>query len=291
MTTLKYKLFETGLRLLRYRHRLTKDIQKEKVGSAWPKGQYAERFQSSDFQGRKVWTVHPQSGESPNCYVHFHGGAYVYRLLDIHFPTLCELADQSGVSVIVPDYPIYPVIAQETHQWSTAFCESVIQARGLGNVSIGGCSAGGNLALSILQLRREAGQGNPRETILWSPWVDLSDEALVKARPDHDPILSIKGITLSAKRFAQERDGKDPLISPTYADLNGLSNLHIFTGEKDLLHADIAAFAEKAKAANCLKTYQSEPEFGHYWMFYPTKDRHRTIAETAALIRGFKASV
>jgi len=82
-----------------------------------------------------------------------------------------------------------------------------------------------------------------------------------------------------------ERDASDPLLSPIFADLKDLSDLHIFTGQKDLLYPQIEAFAQKAKEAGILKTYQTEPEFGHYWMFYPTKDRHRTISETAEILK------
>ncbi len=290
MTTLKYKLFEGFLRLINYRDGILKDLKKERIGSARPKGKYAERFIASEFQGRKIWTVHPrsgpsQSGASEKRYVHFHGGAYVYRLIPLHYPTICELADESGVTITLPDYPIHPQTAQETHEWSHAYFEFVVQEHGLENVTMGGCSAGGNLALAVLQMRKMAGLDNPKETILWSPWVDLTMTADAVPHNAKEPLLSVKGIVTSGERFIKDRDPKDPLISPIFAELEGLSEFHIFTGQKDLLYPQIKAFAEKAKDAGTLKTYKVEPDFGHYWMFYPTKDKRGTIAETAGILR------
>ncbi len=286
MTTFKYKLFENVLRVLNYRDRILKDLQKPRIRSARPKGKYKDRFMRSEFQGRTVWTVHPKSGESDSRYVHFHGGAYVYRIIDIHFPTIAELADKSSVSITLPDYPIFPQTAQETHDWSHAYFDSVVSEYGLENVTIGGCSAGGNLALAVLQMRRAAQMDNTSDAILWSPWVDMTMTRDYVSHNPKEPLLSVEGIVSSGERFIGGREANEPLISPVFADLKGLSQLHIFTGQKDLLFPQIKVFADKAKEAGILKTYRAEPDFGHYWMFYPTKDRHRTISEMADLLRG-----
>jgi acetyl esterase/lipase len=285
MTTLKYKLFEAFLRTMKHRDRIFADLEKPRIGSARPKGKLAERFVQSKFKGRTVWTVHPLSGESQSRYVHFHGGAYVYRLIDIHFPTIAELADESGVTIVMPDYPIHPQNAQETHGWSHDYFTSVVQEHSLENVTIGGCSAGANLALAVLQMRRAEALQNPSDTILWSPWVDLTMTADAVPHNPKEALLSVRGIVASGERFIKDRDPKDPLISPIFAALKGLSEFHIFTGQKDLLYPQINAFADKAKEAGVLKTYKVEPDFGHYWMFYPTKDRHGTIRETAEILR------
>jgi len=122
---------------LKHRDRILQDLEKPRIGSAQPKGKLAHRFVQSKFEGRTVWTVHPSSGETQSRYVHFHGGAYVYRLLDIHFPTIVELAERSGMSITLPDYPIFPAEAQETHEWSHAYYESVVQQFGSENLLTG----------------------------------------------------------------------------------------------------------------------------------------------------------
>lgn len=285
MTTLKYKLFESFLRLTRFRNGLLKDLANGNARHARPKRRLAKRFQLNDFQGQAVWTIKDKFSKSEKVYVHFHGGAYVYGIQSAHYPTLAELADKSGVTVIIPDYPLPPMSAEQIHQWSADYMDAVIADHGIENVIIGGCSAGGNLALAILQIRRSLGQSIPAECILWSPWMDLSHPETAAPNGDREPLIGMKGIARAARNFAKGYDLKDPLISPVYADLNGLSEFHIFTGAKDILHPDITRFATKARETELLKTYQMEPEFGHYWMFYPTKDRHRTITETADILK------
>lgn len=286
MTTLKYKIIESFLRLTRFRNGLLKDLTNGNTRHARPKRRLAKRFQKSDFQEQAVWAIKDKYSKSDKVYVHFHGGAYVYGIQSAHYPTLAELADKSGVTVLIPDYPLPPVSAEFIHKWSANYIDAVIAEHGLENVTIGGCSAGGNLALAVLQMRQRAGQPNPAECILWSPWVDLSHPETAKPNGDNEPLIGMKGLARAAQNFAKGHDLKDPLISPVYADLNGLSEFHIFTGAKDVLHPDIRRFATKAREAELLKTYQVEPEFGHYWMFYPTKDRHRTISETSDILRG-----
>lgn len=285
MTSLKYKLFEAVLHLIKKRESIFKDLQIPSIRSMEPKGRHKDRFIKSEFQGEPILMVHPRSGPTERVYVHYHGGAYVYRLLDIHYPTMAELADASDMTVIIPDYPIHPKTAQEMHDWTHAHLEALVQEHGLKNIAIGGCSAGGNLALAVLQMRRDAELENPKDTILWSPWVDLTMAEDAVAHNDKEPLLTVKGIVAAGQRFTKGRDPKDPMLSPIFAKLKGLSEFHIFTGQKDLLYPDIAHFAEKATDAGCLKTYIVEPELGHYWMFYPTRERHKTVAETAEVLK------
>jgi hypothetical protein len=49
------------------------------------------------------------------------------------------------------------------------------------------------------------------------PWQDLSSIAR------YDRVLSVEGSTIGGRLCAGERDSKDPLVSPLYADLKGLA--------------------------------------------------------------------
>ena len=79
-------------------------------------------------------------------------------------------------------------------------------------------------------------------------------------------------------------DRDDPLISPALADISKLPEVHIITGEQDILFPEISEFVGKAKAAGKLASLISEPEYGHYWMFYPVPDRHKTLKQIAAIL-------
>ena len=285
MTSLRYKIFEYILRKQDYRGGMKRDMVKQRHRHTVPTGRLAKRYSCSEFDEQAVWRVDPKSGPSDNIYVHYHGGGYVYGLLSVHFPTFRELADKSGVSIIIPDYPLPPSSAADIHGWSLRHFESLIAAKGIRAVSIGGCSAGANLALAVLQLRQRAGKKSPSNCILWSPWVNLARDANTKPNGDKDVLISMDTIAAAAKNFAGDRSLKDPLISPLFANLEDMPDLHIFTGGKDVLYPDTEDFAKRAKAGGRLKTYKVETDYGHYWMFYPTPERHKTIYQTAKILR------
>ncbi len=285
MTSLAYKIFEFGLRRTKFRDGMLRDMRRGNHRHALPTGKLKQRYERSEFAGQAVWRVDPKSGPSDHVYIHYHGGGFVYGILDVHYPTLCELADESGVSVLVPDYPLPPMSANDIHKWSYDYFETITSEYGLDYVTIGGCSAGGNLALAVLQLRRQAKRPNPDKCILWSPWVDLSHPEGAKPNGDKEPLITMKGIIPAGRNFAKNWDLKDPLISPIFMTFEGIPDLFVFTGQKDVLNPDIEIFMAKAHEAKILKQQFTEPNFGHYWMFYPTKDRHKTIRQTADIIK------
>ena len=68
-------------------------------------------------------------------------------------------------------------------------------------------------------------------------------------------------------------------------ELSDLPPVHVLTGMKDLLFTDIEIFSQRLKDAGKLASYRAEPKYGHYWMFYPVPDRHKTLGDMADLLR------
>ena len=75
-------------------------------GSTPPGNRVKNRWARSEFQGRDIWTCHPQTGPSDKVYIHHHGGAYAMGLMDLQYWTMTRLADMSGTTIILPDYPL-----------------------------------------------------------------------------------------------------------------------------------------------------------------------------------------
>jgi acetyl esterase/lipase len=283
-----YKALQALLRLTRFRNKMIVDAKRGEQRNMLPRGKQAKRWERSEFDGRAVWLCHPTSGPSKQVYVHEHGGGYVYGLQSIYYQSLQEVADHAGLTVILPDYPLPPQShAPDIIDWADRHFASVIHCYGLNNVALGGCSAGGNLALAVLQRRASRGEDNPERVVLWSPWLDLREaDAPPTKADDYEALITPFGLepAVAAYRGESGMDRSDPLISPLLADLTNLPTLNIITGQQDILHPAIVEFAEKAKAAGKLGTYISEPDYGHYWMFYPVKDRHKTLKQIAALL-------
>ncbi len=281
MTTLRYKMLETVLRFTGARNSIAKAVAKGNVPSVAPPMSVRKRWKKSEFQGRDIWTCEPKTGGNGRVYVHQHGGAYVIGLIGLHYAMFTKLADMSGTTVILPDYPLPPeAIADEVIDFANAHFDTVVAQYGAENVKLGGDSAGGNLALAMCQTLTPA-----HPIILLSPWLDLDMSTVPDDIPNEEVLLEPDGARKAAHQYAGPRDPKDPLISPLFADPETLPQMMIFTGEKDLLYADIVTFSEKAKAAGKLKKLATYGEFGHYWMFYPTPDRESTLVELASILR------
>jgi len=220
MTTLRYKLLETTLRLTHADRMIRKVMDGKPFKSAKLPGRLKSRAERVEIAGQTVWIIHPKSGPAKTAYIHFHGGAYILGLMALHFGLAAQLSERAGVSVVLPDYPLAPKSEVEE---ITVFANDVFELAKdrWGHVKIGGGSAGGNLAMAL----------------------------------------------------ALHRKNKTLRVSPTFADLSGLAPISIFTGDVDLLHTDILAFAEKAKAAGGL----SLPEYNgcdgtRLWMLARWRD-------------------
>ena len=284
-TSLRYKAVTGLLRLTRYRNQMLKDAARGEQRNAVPKGAQARRWTRAEFDGRAVWLCHPKGGETDSVYVHQHGGGYVYGLQPIHFMSLQEICDHAGMTVILPDYPLPPdAHAPAILDWADRHFASCVECYGLDNIRLGGCSAGGNLALAILQRRRDRGDANPDTVVLWSPWVDLTPaDTPPTAADDYEALITPFGLEPAVAGYLGDSglDRADPLISPEGMDFGGMPNLHIVAGERDILFPSIERFAARAREAGVLGHYVTEPDYGHYWMFYPVPDRHPTLKTIA----------
>src|SRR5207244_8257630 len=95
--------------------------------------------------------------------VYFHGGGWVIGDLDTHDVLCRQLTAEAGVSVISVDYRLAP-----EHKFPAAFYDAWAGTRWIvahaaelgvdgGRLSVGGDSAGGNLAAVVALLARDAG--------------------------------------------------------------------------------------------------------------------------------------
>lgn len=280
MTSLRYKLFEIVLRLTGAEKAIGKGIERGNIQSEKVPSNLRKRWEKSTFQGRDIWTCRPNGKDTGRVYVHQHGGAYVIGLIGLHFAMFTKIADMSGVTIILPDYPMPPDVgAPGIIDWATAQYENVIAKHGAENVQLGGDSAGGNLVLAVSQKTSVEGP-----LVLLSPWVNLDVADMPDKIDSEEILLDPVAMKAAASRYAKELGATSPLISPMFADPNDLPEVMIFTGEKDPLYGDIMMFSKRMKDAGKLRKIATYGEFGHYWMFYPVPDRESTLVEIAAIL-------
>src|SRR5262249_4364203 len=153
------------------------------------------------WQGITCYTMRPFSGKGANGHmVYLHGGGYVFELAPGHWQYLSRLINRSDVTATVPLYPLAPEHTyRETYPWLLALYQHLCDTQHPENLTIMGDSAGGGMALSLVQQAVVQGLPHPKQTILTAPWVDLTlQNPAIRQRDRSDPVLISTGLHILA---------------------------------------------------------------------------------------------
>ncbi|HVT65012.1 MAG TPA: alpha/beta hydrolase [Mycobacteriales bacterium] len=181
-------------------------------------------------------------------HIHLHGGGWWMGSIATADPMVRELAADLRVAVLSVDYPLAP-----ENPWPAA-PEAVYEvlawmAESYDRISIGGESAGANLAAVVALMARD--RGGPR---LVAQWLDVP--AVDLGRYD-DPSMSAYGsgyglevAHLPAMVSWYADDLAHPYVSPLRGDLAGLPPSIVTVAQFDPLCDQGVAYAEALRAAD-----------------------------------------
>jgi acetyl esterase len=187
-----------------------------------------------------------------------HGGGWWHGSIDDRISDAIwrQRCAQARTVVVGLDYRLapehkYPAALNDTF---AALCWMTDNARALridpGNVSVGGSSAGGNLA-AALSLKTRA-NGCPRLCfqLLEVPALDLTQATSRQAAAGGGQGF-VDEIGIAIEHYLTDPgQARDPLVSPFLADdLSGLPPAVVFTAEMDPLHAEGEQYAQRLAAA------------------------------------------
>ena len=189
--------------------------------------------------------------------VYFHGGGFVIADLDVYDGGprgVSKMADVIVVSVHYRQAPEHHFPAAHddalaAYRWVLENAQTI---RGdPQKVAVMGESAGGNLAIGVSMMARDAGLAAPKHQVLVYPvaGVDMDNESYVEnadAKPLNKPMMKwfVKHI------FANEADAQDPRINIVEkANLSGLPSTTVICAEIDPLRTEGELLAEKLEQA------------------------------------------
>ncbi|WP_409181101.1 alpha/beta hydrolase [Amycolatopsis sp. VS8301801F10] len=220
-----------------------------------------------EVHGFPCWTVRPRANAGLHVF-HLHGGGYVEEIESHHWEFAADLVRRLGCTVTLPIYPLVPRHSNvETIPMVHAAFEQTLGSEPAENTVLSGDSAGAALALSVAQRLRDEGRPQPKQTILISPWLDVTlEDPISVVLDEHDPMLGITGLREAGKMYAEGTDPHDPRISPLYADLAGLGPFSLFIGTRDVLLPDARRFADRARDAGIDVDYAEYPGMFHNWL-------------------------
>lgn len=189
-------------------------------------------------------------------HVFLHGGGWCVGDLDQRDPRCRTIAATANCIVASVDYRMapenaYPVPLEDCYtalEWLVAHADELeIDPR---RVSVGGESAGANLAASVALLARDR-QG----PALVFQWLDVPATDLTMSQPSVDRLGTGYVLTKAAMKdfvsaYLRDTDPTDPYASPLHHhDLRGLPPALIMTTEFDPLRDDGIAYAERLREA------------------------------------------
>lgn len=187
--------------------------------------------------------------------LHLHGGAYMSGgLLQAHV-VISPICAQSGFRALTfayrlaPEFP-YPAQLEDAMR---AYRYLLDLGYAADEIALVGESAGGNLALALVQKIRKEKMAQPSCLCLLSPWTDLTQtgESYVKNR-DIDATLNPDTIYTSALDFVGHDEAlfTDPIVSPLHADYDDFPPTQIHCGTAELLQSDAELLRDRMEQYN-----------------------------------------
>ncbi len=208
--------------------------------------------EEESYQSRKVFAITPKdvTNQENRVILYFHGGSYMAELQPEHWHFFSHIIQDTGATIIVPDYPLTPQY-HYTDVFNMIFplYQEVIQKVGKDNLIVMGDSAGGGMALALLEKVGEENIDQPSQSILISPWLDASMEnPEIEQVQENDKMLNKDLLKMAGVAYAgSEEQVKNYLVSPIYGPLEKLENVTIYTGTYDILNPDVHKLVEMAQ--------------------------------------------
>jgi len=235
----------------------------------------------TDADGIKGRWHQPSQTTSEATILYLHGGGYTFKGgVSTRFASM--LAHHTGARLFAPDYrltPEHPHPAQAED--AMAAWDHLAGKTPADRIVVIGDSAGGHMALMLLQALKEAGKAQPALCIGLCPWTDIGDRgASMRA---NDPTDLVQG--WMAIRFGEWLDPEGAFgraaLSPISYDYKGLAPLYLQAGGREVLRDMIIDFARRQKELGAdvmLDLWQDMP---HDFQAYDSL----TASSTAALQR------
>lgn len=224
----------------------------------------------SDIPGFKICA---ENAQNDGIILFFHGGSFTAGSTKDHLDLCGKLSHASGFCVFSVDYRLAP-----EHKFPDAVEDCLMSYLWLlkqgiepSQIVIAGISAGGTLALSTILSLRDNGVDLPRGTVCMSPLVDMLLEGQSIVTNRGKDWITQERLEKSIKIYLKGNKLTQPLASPLYADLHGLTPIMIQVGSHELLLDDIIKFYEKAVDSDVEVTFELWKDMFHSFQIFSSQ--------------------
>lgn len=247
------------------------------------------RIPSEDGRGVQAWLIRPAEdfGRAP-CLFYFHGGGFVFRAARYHYRNAAEYVRKTGCALLFVDCRLAPRFACPVpdEDCFAAYRWVSENARKLGvdpsRIVVGGDSAGGYLAASVVRRAADEGLASPCFMMLVYPVLDRRMSTTSMREFTDTPMWNA---VLNKKMWAYYSDGKHFLSPAEYADVSCFPPAYIETAEYDCLHDEALAFADRLRKQGIAVTVRETKGTMHgYDISYKSPVARESIAARCAAL-------
>lgn len=251
---------------------------------------FGVRVERTTVAGLYAEWLRPKGAPADKVLLYLHGGAYLIGSCRSHGQMVSHIARSAGVNALVPEYRLAP-----EHKFPAAIedCVAVYKellASGIRpeNIVIAGDSAGGGLTVATLLSLRDAGDPLPAAAVLLSPFLDVTSSGeSAQTRADQDPWFRVSDMEVVIRNYCQTDELRNPLVSPVFANVEGLPPMLIQVGDDEILLSDSTRIADKLKAAGSKVELEIWPGMWHVFQLFIGKMPEARVAinKIAAYLR------
>lgn len=231
-------------------------------------------------------TVRPTS--APFAVLYLHGGAYMTGSPVTHLALAGRLARLTGLPVFLPQYRLAP-----EHPAPAAFEDAVAAHASLlvkgyapSQITLGGDSAGGGLALALLAQLCAQNQ-RPAGAFAFSPWTDLALQgASLTTNAVADVLLPSAKLADAVAMILGSLAPTDPRLSPQYAAFRDPPPVFLQVGSTEILLDDSRRMADHLHQSGGTVALQVWPDSPHVWQMLDgyLPEARAALRQTAAFI-------
>ena len=241
-----------------------------------------------DLEGMPAAWVRPERGHDPRKVVLYcHGGGYTSGNLGYSRPLASKIAAHTGYEVLCFEYRLAPEHPSPAARQDALKAWNYLMLLGYGarDVVLMGDSAGGNLALVLTLMLRDARRQLPRRLVLFSPWTDMTfSGASFADRAESDPTLTPDYMLATRDAYAPGMDWADPMLSPLFGDFTGFPPVMIQAGSIVILFVESARLHQRLLEQGVPCRMECWEDMWHVFQMFPLKQADRAVEHVAQFL-------
>lgn len=215
------------------------------------------------------WLI-PENHHPNHVILYVHGGGYIAGSINSHRDLGARIAKAAGSRLLLFNYRLAPEhpFPAGLEDVKTVYHWLVEKTGASSRISIAGDSAGGGLALALVNDIKAKHQALPVCVSLLSPWIDLAcNSKSFDLNQGKDFMLTQKTLNITA-RYYTDQDLSNPLISPINNSFDHMPPFLIQVGENEVLLDDSKRLADKIKAHNGQVILEVWDQMFHVWHYF-----------------------